>query len=745
MVTPPDIEAQILRYYHAEKWTVGTIARQLHVHHSVVQRVLAQAGLPGIGAAPRPSQIDAYLPLIRETLETFPTLTASRLFAMVRERGYRGSPDHFRHLIALHRPRRPAEAYLRLRSLPGEQAQVDWGHFGHLQIGRARRPLMAFVMVLSHSRQIFLRFFLDARMENFLRGHVARLHRLGRRSPRAALRQPQERGAGTARRRDPLPSHAAGLRRALPLRAASRRGRARQRERPRRTSHRLRARCLLRRPQLHRSRRPQCPGRRLVPRPRRRPALPGEPDRTVREVFADEVPRLLALPDNPAPLLERVAVKVGKTPYVRFDLNDYSVPHTHVRRMLTVLADTHEVRIVDGAHVLACHRRSYDKGAQIERAAHIQALVDAQARRPPASRHRPARPGGPRQPGPAAARRRARQQSRRHHRRPDAAARPLRRRRVAGRHPRGARARRAAPNAVRLALERRREQRGDAPPVAIVLPAAVRAAMRRCGRTRSKPMTSSRTSPMTDRDTLRARAEALNLHGLLAHWREVASADWVASLLGWEEQERPRRSLERRLNDAHIGRFKPLCDFDWAWPKRCDRAAIEALMALDFLDDAANVVLVGPNGVGKSMVAQNIAHQALIGGHTVLFTSAGQLLGDLCALDSDSALRRRLRHYARPQLLVIDEVGYLSYSNRHADLLFELVSRRYQTSSTLITTNRPFAEWREVFPNAACVVSLIDRLVHNAEIVAIDGESYRLKEAHERTEQRARKRRGAKT
>ena len=126
MVIAPDIEAQILRYHHAEKWTVGTIARQLHVHHSVVRRVLAQAGLPRIGPPPRPSQIDAYLPFIRQTLETFPTLTASRLYAMARERGYGGSPDHFRHLIACHRPRPKAEAYLRLRSLPGEQAQVDW-------------------------------------------------------------------------------------------------------------------------------------------------------------------------------------------------------------------------------------------------------------------------------------------------------------------------------------------------------------------------------------------------------------------------------------------------------------------------------------------------------------------------------------------------------------------------------------------------------------------------------------------
>ena len=168
-------------------------------------------------------------------------------------------------------------------------------------------------------------------------------------------------------------------------------------------------------------------------------------------------------------------------------------------------------------------------------------------------------------------------------------------------------------------------------------------------------------------------------------------------------------------------------------------------MALDFLNDATNAILVGPNGVGKSTLARNIAHQALIHGHTVLFTSAGQLLGDLAALDSDSALRRRLRHYASPRLLVIDEVGYLSYSNRHADLLFELVSRRYEHNSTIVTTNRPFAEWREVFPNAACVVSLVDRLVHNAEVLAIEGESYRLKEAQERADQRARQRRKAKS
>ena len=251
---------------------------------------------------------------------------------------------------------------------------------------------------------------------------------------------------------------------------------------------------------------------------------------------------------------------------------------------------------------------------------------------------------------------------------------------------------------------------------------------------------------MTTSEPLRQRAERLRLHGLLSHWNEAQDAGWAATLLDWEETERARRSLERRLKDARIGRFKPLADLDWSWPTRCDRAAIDALMALDFLKDAGNAVVVGPNGVGKSTIARNIAHQAVLQGHTALFTSAGQLLGDLAAIDSASAAPppqplRRPSHYAAPALLVIDEVGYLSYSNRHADRLFELISPRYEAKSTLVTTNRPFSDWHEVFPGAACVVSLVDRLVHNAEVIAIDGDSYRLKEAKERAEQRARQRR----
>jgi DNA replication protein DnaC len=251
---------------------------------------------------------------------------------------------------------------------------------------------------------------------------------------------------------------------------------------------------------------------------------------------------------------------------------------------------------------------------------------------------------------------------------------------------------------------------------------------------------------MINHERLKKQVAELGLHGLQAHWHELSEAQlpWLASVLDWEFSERQQRGVTRRLHNARIGRFKPLADFDWDWPEKIDQQAIHQLMQLDFLSGANNVILIGGNGVGKSTIAQNLAYQAAMQGHSVLFIRAANLLNDLAAKDSDSALRRRLKQYAQPALMVIDEIGYLSYSNRHADLLFEIINRRYEQRSTVVTTNRPFAEWGEVFPNAACVVSLIDRLVHHSEIIAIEGDSYRMKEAKEQASKRTTTRRKTK-
>jgi len=173
MTNDKALDAKILRYHFVEHWGVNTIADQLGIHHTTVDRVLCQAGIPKAERTRQASIVDPYHPMIIEMLDKYPRLTAARLFVMAQERGYSGGSSQFRAHVAWLRPRKPAEAYLRLRTLPGEQSQVDWAHFGHLQIGRAKRALMAFVMVLSWSRQIFVRFYLNARMDAFLHGHVA--------------------------------------------------------------------------------------------------------------------------------------------------------------------------------------------------------------------------------------------------------------------------------------------------------------------------------------------------------------------------------------------------------------------------------------------------------------------------------------------------------------------------------------------------------------------------------------------
>ena len=240
-------------------------------------------------------------------------------------------------------------------------------------------------------------------------------------------------------------------------------------------------------------------------------------------------------------------------------------------------------------------------------------------------------------------------------------------------------------------------------------------------------------TPANDDRELRERAHRLGLHGLIANWDKVLDADWLPALLGYEEAERTRRSLERRIKNARLGRFKPLADFDWKWPKKIDRGAIEELFKLRFFAEGANAVLLGPNGVGKTMLLKNLAHHCVMRGYTVRFTTASAMLNELAAQDSSTALSRRLRHYTHPQLLCVDEVGYLSYDSRYADLLFEVVTHRYEALMPIVlTTNKPFSEWPDVFPHAACVVTLVDRLIHRCEVLHIQGQSYRAKEAKER-------------
>lgn len=235
---------------------------------------------------------------------------------------------------------------------------------------------------------------------------------------------------------------------------------------------------------------------------------------------------------------------------------------------------------------------------------------------------------------------------------------------------------------------------------------------------------------------LHARALKLGLWGALANWSSIQNEPWLPTLIEFEEKERAKRSLERRLRNAKLGPFVPMADFNWSWPKKIDRELIDELFEFHFVSEPANVILVGPNGVGKTMIAKNLVHQAVLHGYTARCISASELLNDLAAQESSAAVSKRLKHYSTPEILLIDELGYLASSSEHADLLFEVITRRYLVKPVIITTNKPFTEWGEVFPSAGCVVTLVDRLVHQAEILKIDGDSYRLKEAQQRSAKR---------
>ena len=373
---PKDTEAEILRLSHAEHWPVGTIANHFHLHHSVVRRVLHQDAQPAGAPNLRPSISDPYLSFMREMLEKFPKLRASRLFCMAKERGYPGKEAQFRAVVSRIRPQPRAEAFLRLCTLPGEQAQVDWGHFGKVQIGKAERRLYAFVMTLSWSRAIFLRFYLADHTANFLRGHADAFQWFGG-IPRTLLYDNLksaviERVKDAIRFNDTLLAFAGHHRFAPePVNVA----RGNEKGRVERSIRYIRDNFFAARSwsdvdDLNSQAIAWCQGTALDR------TWPEDRMRIVRDQFAQERERLLPLPEHPFPVDERRDVRIGKTPYARFDLNDYSVPHAFVRRTLTVAATTDTVRIIDGNTVVATHVRTFDKGAQIENPDHIQALID---------------------------------------------------------------------------------------------------------------------------------------------------------------------------------------------------------------------------------------------------------------------------------------------------------------------------------------------------------------------------------
>ena len=369
----PQLRAHILRLHSVEKWKVHPIAKHLGIHHATVRNALREAGISD--AVPkRPSKADPFLPFMKESLQRYPDLTASRLLQMVRERGYVGGPSHFRALVSRLRPRPTPEAFLRRKTLPGEEAQVDWGAFGKVLCGRALRKLSAFVMVLSQSRMLYVRFFLGESQSLFLRGHQLAFEFFGG-VPRVLLYDNLKSAVleriGDAVRFHPghwdFAMHHGFEPRPVAVRRGNEKGRVERAIRYLRTSF-FPARTFSSLQELNEQALVFCNTEAAERR------CPEDHTLSVRQAWELEKPLLLPLPQSLFPIEERVEVRAGKTPYIRFDKNDYSIPHTSVRRTLTVLASEDCVRILDDNQPIAVHTRSFDQGTTVENNAHIEAL-----------------------------------------------------------------------------------------------------------------------------------------------------------------------------------------------------------------------------------------------------------------------------------------------------------------------------------------------------------------------------------
>jgi len=368
-------EAEILRLFHAEGWPIGTIARQFALHHSAVERIVRRPH-ESRPTPVRSTLIDAHRPFILETLERWPRLTARRLYDMCLDRGYKGRPSHFRDLVRRMRPERSRkpEAFLRLQTSIAEQGQVDWGHFGHVSIGRARRQLLAFVLVLSWSRMIFVRFFLGGPMPSFLKGHVEAFAFFGG-VPRTLLYDNLKSAVlerhGHAIRFHPtlldLAKHYRFKPHPVGVRRGNEKGRVERAIRFLRDSF-FAARQWTDVADLNRQAL-EWSTTRAADRP-----WPNDTSRTVGDAFEEERPTLLQLPGDTFPTDFVDSVNIPKTPYARFEGNDYTVPHEFVKRTLTIAVSETEVRFLDGTQVVSVHERCYDKGRQVEKEEHLAEL-----------------------------------------------------------------------------------------------------------------------------------------------------------------------------------------------------------------------------------------------------------------------------------------------------------------------------------------------------------------------------------
>jgi DNA replication protein DnaC len=245
----------------------------------------------------------------------------------------------------------------------------------------------------------------------------------------------------------------------------------------------------------------------------------------------------------------------------------------------------------------------------------------------------------------------------------------------------------------------------------------------------------------SDRTRLDAQLGQLHLTYMQGNYQALASkaaerqrshVDYLAQLVEGEATLRENRSIERRIKNARFPVLKTLDDFQWSWPKKINRPQIQNLFRLAFIGTKTNVVFISTVGLGKTHISIALGHAACVGGHSVLFTTAVDIINMLAAAQSAGRLKHEFRRYLKPSVLIIDELGYLPIDKHGADLLFQIVSQRYERAPMLITTNRVYKHWSQIFNNDSTLTSaILDRVLHHVDTVVIEGKSFRTKEGIE--------------